>query len=227
LDIADADSIAERLVIMGISDQIEPFIPLLKRPDSLQILELAYKLSELKRGTATINTSTERAAKVVFALKTYSRYDQSGEKISVNLTEGLETVLTLYHNQLKQGVEVIRNYAEIPPVSCYPDELNQVWTNLIHNALQAMDNRGTLTIDVTPENQQAKISITDSGCGIPEEIQGKIFEPFFTTKPAGEGSGLGLDIVKKIIEKHLGYMTVESQPGRTTFSVFIPIESWQ
>jgi signal transduction histidine kinase len=102
-----------------------------------------------------------------------------------------------------------------------------VWTNLIHNALQAMDNRGTLTIDVTPENQQAKISITDSGCGIPEEIQGKIFEPFFTTKPAGEGSGLGLDIVKKIIEKHLGYMTVESQPGRTTFSVFIPIESWQ
>jgi len=162
---------------------------------------------------------------VVFALKTYSRYDQSGEKITVNLTEGIETVLTLYQNQLKQGVEVIRNYAEIPLVSCYPDELNQVWINLIHNALQAMDNRGSLTIDVTQENQQAKISITDSGCGIPEEIKGKIFEPFFTTKSAGEGSGLGLDIVQKIINKHLGCITVESQPGRTTFSVFIPIES--
>jgi len=225
LDIADADIIAERLVIMGISDKIELFIPLLKRADSLQLLEIAYKLSELKRGTATINTSTERAAKVVFALKTYSRYDQSGEKITVNLTEGIETVLTLYQNQLKQGVKVIRNYAEIPLVSCYPDELNQVWINLIHNGLQAMDNRGCLTIDVTQENQQAKISITDSGCGIPEEIKGKIFEPFFTTKSAGEGSGLGLDIVKKIIDKHLGCMTVESQPGRTTFSVFIPIES--
>ncbi|MEQ9008882.1 MAG: HAMP domain-containing sensor histidine kinase, partial [Ekhidna sp.] len=183
------------------------------------------KLSELKRGTAMINTSTDRASKVVFALKTYSRYNQSGEKISVNLTEGIETVLTLYYNQLKQGVEVIRNYAEIPPVSCYADELSQVWTNLIHNALQAMDNRGTLTIDVTQENQQAKISITDSGCGIPEDIKQKIFQPFFTTKPTGEGSGLGLDIVKKIIDKHSGHMTVESQPGRTTFNVFLPIQS--
>ncbi|MEQ8972547.1 MAG: protein kinase [Coleofasciculus sp. C1-SOL-03] len=224
-DIADADIIAEKLVIMGITDEIASLMPLLHRPDSFKVLEIAYKLSELKRGTAMINTSTDRASKVVFALKTYSRYNQSGEKISVNLTEGIETVLTLYHNQLKQGVEVIRNYAEIPPVSCYPDELSQVWTNLIHNALQAMDNRGTLTIDVTQENQQAKISITDSGCGIPEDIKQKIFQPFFTTKPTGEGSGLGLDIVKKIMDKHSGNMTVESQPGRTTFNVFIPIQS--
>ena len=224
-DIADADIIAEKLVIMGITDEIASLMPLVQRPDSCQILDVAYKLSELKRGTATINTSTDRASKVVFALKTYSRYDQSGEKIRVKLTEGIETVLVLYHNQLKQGVEVIRNYAEIPPVSCYPDELNQVWTNLIHNALQAMDNRGTLTIDVTQENQQAKISITDSGCGIPEEIKGKIFNPFFTTKPTGEGSGLGLDIVKKIIDKHAGNLTVESQPGQTTFNVFLPMQS--
>ncbi len=224
-DIDDADIIAERLVIMGITDKIASLMPLLQRPDSFQILEIAYKLSELKRGTATINTSTDRASKVVFALKTYSRYDQSGEKIIVNITEGIETVLTLYHNQLKQGVKVIRNYTDIPPVSCYADELNQVWTNLIHNALQAMDNRGTLTIDVTQVNQEVKISITDSGSGIPEEIKSKIFEPFFTTKPAGEGSGLGLDIVKKIIDKHSGHMTVESQIGRTTFNVFIPIQS--
>jgi len=224
-DIDDADIIAERLVIMGITDEIANFMPLLQRSDSSQILEIAYKLSELKRGTAMINTSTDRASKVVFALKTYSRYDQSGEKIIVNLTEGIETVLTLYHNQLKQGVKVIRNYTDIPPVSCYPDELNQVWTNLIHNALQAMDNRGTLTIDVTQVNQEAKISIIDSGSGIPEEIKSKIFEPFFTTKSAGEGSGLGLDIVKKIIDKHSGYMTVESQLGRTRFNVFLPIQS--
>ncbi|HBB36371.1 MAG TPA: serine/threonine protein kinase [Cyanobacteria bacterium UBA8803] len=223
LEIDNADFIAERLVIMGIYDQIDPFVPLFKRSDSTKILEIAYKLSELKRGTATIHTSTDRASKVVFALKSYTHYDQSGERIISNLTQGIETVLTLYSNQLKQGVEVIRNYAEIPLIPCYPDELNQVWTNLIHNALQAMNNRGTLTIDVSQIERQVKISITDSGSGITEEIMSKIFEPFFTTKPAGEGSGLGLDIVKKIIKKHSGDITVQSQPGQTTFNVLLPI----
>jgi signal transduction histidine kinase len=223
LELDNVDTIADRLVIMGIANDIDAFVPLLKRPDSLQILEIAYKLSELKRGTATINTATDRASKVVFALKTYARYDQSGEMTIANLAEGIETVLTLYQNQLKHGVEVIKNYAELPPVLCYPDELNQVWTNLVHNALQAMDYRGTLTIEVTAQDQQAKISITDSGKGIPKEIQSKIFEPFFTTKPAGEGSGLGLDIVKKIIEKHQGHIEFESSPGQTTFTVSLPM----
>jgi PAS domain S-box-containing protein len=223
IEIEPADLIADRLITMGICNEIDPFVPLLKRPDSFQLLEIAYELSGLKRGTAIIKTATDRASKVVFALKTYARYDQSGEKTIVNLTEGIETVLTLYQNQLKQGVEIIRNYTELPPVLCYPDDLNQVWTNLIHNALQSMNNRGTLTIDVTQQDQQAKISITDSGSGIPEEIQSKIFEPFFTTKPPGEGSGLGLDIVKKIIDKHKGKIEFESIPGKTTFTVFLAI----
>jgi PAS domain S-box-containing protein len=222
LGIADSDILADRLVMMGVYHEIDPFIPLLQRPDSLHILEIAYKLSELKRGIANINTATDRASKVVFALKTYARYDRSGEKIAASLTEGIETILTLYQNQLKQGVEVVRNYAEIPPIMCYPDELNQVWTNLIHNALQAMDYRGKLALDLVEQSGQVKISITDSGKGIPEEIQGKIFNPFFTTKPAGEGSGLGLDIAKKIVEKHQGKIEVESIPGKTTFHVFLP-----
>jgi signal transduction histidine kinase len=223
LELDNVDTIADRLVIMGIANDIDAFVPLLKRPDSLQILEIAYKLSELKRATATINTATDRASKVVFALKTYARYDQSGEMTIANLTEGIETVLTLYQNQLKHGIEVIKNYAELPPVLCYPDELNQVWTNLVHNALQAMDYRGTLIIEVTAQDQQAKISITDSGKGIPKEIQSRIFDPFFTTKAPGEGSGLGLDIVKKIIEKHQGHIEFESSPGQTTFTVSLPM----
>ena len=227
LEIDNADTIADTLVTMGIYNELDAFIPLLKRADSSHLLEIAYKLSELKRGLTTINTATERASKVVFALKTYARYDQLGEMTLTNLTEGIETVLTLYQNQLKQGVEVIRNYGKLPPVLCYSDELNQVWTNLVHNALQAMDYRGTLTINATTIDQQAKISITDTGKGIPEEILPKIFEPFFTTKPAGEGSGLGLDIVRKIIAKHSGRITVESQPGQTTFNVFLPIEPIQ
>ena len=142
----------------------------------------------------------------------------------MNITEGIETVLTLYQNQIKQGVEVVRNYqAQLPAVLCYPDELNQVWTNLIHNALQAMDNQGTLTIDAVQQDTSVLVKITDSGKGIPPEILPKIFEPFFTTKPAGEGSGLGLDIVKKIIEKHQGKIDVESVPGTTAFTVSLPI----
>jgi signal transduction histidine kinase len=225
LEIDSADTVADRLVIMGVYNEIDAFVPLLQRSDSLHLLEIAYKLSELKRGIATINTATDRASKVVFALKTYARYEQSGEKTAASITEGIETILTLYQNLLKQGVEVIKNYAEIPPILCYPDELNQVWTNLIHNALQAMDYRGTLTIELTAQDYQAKISITDSGHGIPEEIKTKIFDPFFTTKPAGEGSGLGLDIVKKIVDKHQGKIEVESIPGKTTFNVFLPMSA--
>ncbi|MEG4324425.1 AAA family ATPase [Microcoleus sp. herbarium5] len=223
LGIESADTVADRLVIMGVYNEIDAFVRLLQRSDSLHILEIAYKLSELKRGIATINTATDRASKVVFALKTYARYEQSGEKTAACIKEGIETILTLYQNLLKQGVEVITNYAEIPPILCYPDELNQVWTNLIHNALQAMDYRGTLTIELTVQDDQAKISITDSGNGIPEEIKTKIFDPFFTTKLAGEGSGLGLDIVKKIVDKHQGKIEVESIPGKTTFNVFLPM----
>ena len=219
----DAESVADTLVIMGIYNEIDFLIPLLTRSDGFDVLEIAYKLSQIKRGMTTIQTATERASKVVFALKTYAHYEHSGQRTQANLTEGIETVLTLYQNQLKQGVNVIRNYAELPPILCYPDELNQVWTNLIHNALQAMDNRGTLTIDVTTIDFQAKISFTDIGKGIPEEIQSQIFAPFFTTKPAGEGSGLGLDIVNKIVKKHQGKIEFESIPGQTKFSIFLPL----
>ncbi|TAF42973.1 MAG: sensor histidine kinase, partial [Oscillatoriales cyanobacterium] len=119
------------------------------------------------------------------------------------------------------GVEVLRNFPKIEPILCYADQLNQVWTNLIHNALQAMKNKGTLTIDLLQEGNYVKVAVTDSGQGIPPEVLPRIFEPFFTTKPPGEGSGLGLDIVKKIIEKHHGKIEVESVPGKTTFTVFL------
>jgi signal transduction histidine kinase/FixJ family two-component response regulator len=223
LEIAQHDTIADKLVYMGIYNDLDSFLPLLKRPDSWQIIEFAYKLSGLNRGTNTIKIATERAAKVVFALKNYARYDHSAEKTIASLAEGIETVLTLYQSQLKHGIEVIRKYGSLPYLLCYPDELNQVWTNLIHNALQAMNYRGSLILETMIVDQQAKVSITDSGKGIPEEIQSKIFEPFFTTKPPGEGSGLGLDIVKKIIDKHQGKIEVASIPGQTTFTVYLPI----
>src|SRR5919202_1703705 len=222
--IDNVDTLASTLVNIGLlCDNIPSFVPLLKDPDREKILKTVDDLASAWKSARTIATATEKAAKVVFALKSYARYDLIGEKVQANISEGLETVLTLYHNQLKQGVEVIRNYDESPEILCYPDELNQVWTNLIHNALQAMGNKGTLTIDVTRQEPFLLVSITDSGKGIPPEIMPKIFEPFFTTKPPGEGSGLGLDIVRKILEKHQGKIEVESVPGKTRFTVFLPI----
>jgi PAS domain S-box-containing protein len=223
--IDNADSVASILVNVGVvGDDIGCLLPLLQDPNSPTILKTVYDLVSVQKSTRTITTATERAAKVVFALKNYARYDSSGEKVQANIIEGIETVLTLYHNQIKQGVELRRHYEQLPPLLCYPDELNQVWTNLVHNALQAMDSKGTLRIDATKQNTNLIVSITDSGQGIPAEIIPKIFEPFFTTKPAGEGSGLGLDIVKKIIEKHQGSISVNSVPGKTTFTVLLPLE---
>lgn len=222
-EIIDADIIADTLVDMGIYDELEDVLPLLKKTQANYVLDAVYKLSELYRGTQRINSATDRAAKVVFALKSYAHYEASGSMTKANIIDGIETTLTLYDNLLKQGVEVIRNYDNLVPVWCYPDELNQVWTNLIHNALQAMEYRGKLTLEVSKNNGWVKVALTDTGKGITPEILPKIFDPFFTTKSAGEGSGLGLNIVKKIIDKHSGKISVESEPGKTTFYIFLPV----
>ncbi|MBE9093460.1 CBS domain-containing protein [Tychonema sp. LEGE 07203] len=223
--IDDADSLACTLLDIGICHNVEPFLPLLKNSKNRNVLHTAYEFAMLQKSTKNIATATDRAAKIVFALKSYSRYDQSGSKTIANITDGINTVLTLYHYQIKHGVEVVRNYGtDLPSMLCYPDELNQVWTNLLHNALQAMGNKGVLKIDVKHQDNSISVCITDSGPGIPPEILPRIFEPFFTTKPAGEGSGLGLDIVHKIIEKHQGKIQVESVPGKTKFIVSLPVE---
>lgn len=224
--IANVETVADTLVDIGITENIEQFLPLLQDPEGAKILQFAYQIASLHKSATTIKTATDRAAKIVFALKTYARFDVGDHKVQANLLEGIETVLTLYQSQLKQGVEVIKEYApNLPELLCYPDELNQVWTNLIHNALQAMNYQGTLKIGALQERDNIIIKITDSGPGISPEILPKIFEPFFTTKPPGKGSGLGLDIVRKIINKHQGKIEVDSRPASTTFTVTIPIES--
>jgi two-component system NtrC family sensor kinase len=223
-NIEDAASLACTLLDIGIGNNVKRFLPLLKDSQSRDIVQTAYLFATVQKSTKNIATATDRAAKIVFALKSYSRYDQSGSKVTANITDGIDTVLTLYHYQIKHGVEVVRNYgANLPSVLCYPDELNQVWTNLVHNALQAMGNKGVLKIDVEHQANAILVSITDSGPGIPPEIRPRIFEPFFTTKPPGEGSGLGLDIVQKILEKHQGELQVESVPGETKFTISLPI----
>jgi len=224
--IENANDIADTFIDMNVYENIESFLPLLKNEKSQFIVHKVYELSSLQRSAQTIATASDRAAKVVFALKSFARHDCTGKKTNTNIIEGIETALTLYHNQLKRGVEVITRYDDLPIIACYSDELNQVWTNLIHNALQAMDNKGKLTIQALLKENQILIHVSDTGKGIPKGIRTKIFEPFFTTKPIGEGSGLGLDIVKKIVEKHEGSITVDSEVGQgTTFTIALPIVS--
>lgn len=224
-EIAEPDTLASLLVKLGLTQtkDISSFIPLLQEKNNVFILEAAYNLYLQQNNSENIMLAVERASKIVFALKSYARQSDSGEMTRATITEGIDLVLTIYHNQLKQGIEVIKDYENVPDTLCYPEELSQVWTNLIHNAIQAMNNKGTLKITVAKINNQIKVQIIDSGIGIPSAIKEKIFEPFFTTKPAGEGSGLGLDIVCKIIEKHQGKVEVESQPGQTTFTVLLNI----
>lgn len=223
----DARSIADKILDIGLHDSIADFMPLLKSPHADWVLHLAYNLTRLQGNCHTIRIAVERASKVVFALKTYARYDHAGEPQLSSLPETLNTVIELYHNLLKHGIEVVQNFRDVPSIWCFPDELIQVWTNLVHNAIQAMNGMGTLRLDIHTVDNTVQVSITDSGCGIPPELQAKIFEPFFTTKPVGEGSGLGLDIVKKIVEKHQGTLTVQSKFGETTFKVILPIDALQ
>jgi two-component system NtrC family sensor kinase len=224
--IKSKDTIADLLVYLNIHDRTNELLPLLKMPEAVDILKTTRNFLSIIKNSNTITVAADKAAKVVFALKKYAHRDMVEDKISTDIIDGLETVLTLYHNQLKQGVEVIRNYETLPVIEGYPDDLNQLWTNLIHNSIQAMDLKGKLTITAKVEGEYISVSIADTGCGIEPDIRDKIFEPFFTTKKQGEGSGLGLDIVKRIVEKHEGIITFTSELGQgTEFIIKLPVNN--
>lgn len=212
------------LVQLQAHGDLEGILPLLQHPLADRILDTAYGIATITSNTDNINTAVERVGKIIFALKSFSRFGGSQVWSQVDLVDGLETVLTIYHHQIKQGTELVRDYEDLPPVRCLPDELNQVWTNLIHNALQAMAYKGTLTLRLARDGDRVRVSVADTGSGIEPALRARIFEAFFTTKPAGEGTGLGLDIVRKIVEKHGGSIEVESELGRgSTFTVVLPI----
>ncbi len=224
LGLDQARHYADMLVQLQSHTDLDLMLPLLRHPAAERILDIAYGISTISTNAGNITTAVDRVAKIIFALKSFSRFGGVQVWTESDLAEGLETVLTIYQNQIKHGTELVRQFQEIPKVRCLPDEINQVWTNLIHNALQAMDHKGTLTVSLGQQGGNALVSISDTGCGISPELQTRIFEPFFTTKATGEGTGLGLDIVRKIVEKHMGRITVESEVGRgSTFTVHLPI----
>jgi len=221
--ITDPQHHADILVRLNAQTALVDYLPLLRHTKCDLILDAALSVATIIGSANNINLAVDRIAKIVFALKSFSRTDATGERVDTDLKAGLETVLTIYQSRIKLGTELVCHFEEIPSLRCFPDELNQVWTNLIHNALQAMNHKGRLTVSIRRQGDEAVVSVGDNGCGIPEAIRGKIFDAFFTTKPTGEGSGLGLDIVKKIIDKHQGRIEVQSEVGTgTTFSIWLP-----
>ena len=218
-----AEELADVLVDMKIYQHIDPWMPLLLHTNSESILQFAYKLSRIERNARIINIATHKASKVVLALKTYSHSDQSQQFSQVNIKTGIDTVLTLYHNQIKHGVDVTLKYMQTENIWGSSEELGQVWTNIIHNALQAMENKGLLEIRVKQSGESVYIEFEDDGPGIPKDVQPRVFEAFFTTKASGEGTGIGLDISRKIVEKHQGKLSFVSKAGCTIFTVKLPV----
>ncbi len=222
-EIPDARSVARILVSMGVGDDLDAHVALLRSPRAEALLRATSDLVSLRRNSGTIRTAADRAAKIVFALKSYAHPGAAGsEPVEARLDENVETVLTLYQNLLKSGVDVVRRFEDPGLVRGRHEELNQVWTNLVHNALQAMSYKGVLELRVAREAGRVIVEVTDSGAGIPDAVRARIFEPFYTTKAQGEGSGLGLSICKEIVERHDGSLAVESRPGRTVFTVSLP-----
>ena len=170
-----------------------------------------------------LHESTERISELVGAVKEYTHMDRAAYE-DVDVRDGLESTLTMLRHRLKHGsVTVERDYdPSLPPVTVHGSELNQVWTNLLANALDALDGSGTIRITTRPAPGGLAVEIADDGPGIPPELRTRIFEPFFTTKPVGSGSGLGLDISRRIVTGHRGDLAVRSEPGQTAFVVTLP-----
>lgn len=225
-----SEYVSEEVVDLGVQNSLPIIEHLCHEEDFPDFFNFGMEYIHTTQNLNSILESIQRVSKILYALKNFSHFDKHGEKTYTDLISNIETVLILYNSQIKSGIEVIRNYPDSPiEMYCYPDDLIQVWTNLIFNAIQAMSYKGILTISIRNQKEQmdgknwVQVSIEDNGCGIKEEIKDRIFEPFFTTKELGEGSGLGLDIVRRVIQKHNGHIEVNSIPGKTTFLVSLPI----
>lgn len=228
--VANASSIADTIITLRLNKSEEELLDLLRLSNAQSLLQMLKVLFSLKRNANNIYISVERASQVVRALKSYIHKNNVGSKESANLVETIETVLILTANLLKHHkVEIITHFENVPMLFCRQDEICQVWTNLITNAIQAMDQGGTLEIGINQKNEDYILAwFKDSGSGMSDDTALHIFEPYFTTKGAGIGTGMGLDISRQIVENHHGRIYFETEMGKgTTFYVEIPLNQDQ
>ncbi|HWO18575.1 MAG TPA: ATP-binding protein [Kofleriaceae bacterium] len=223
--LADASQLAADLADLGATaadaDRLAQVIETERRLAGDVVAALTDRVY-VHRTDSTVRDAVQRIQRIVGALKSYSHLDQQALRSEADLHEGIETTLVLLHHTLRDIV-VERRYGSLPRVPVYVDELNQVWTNLIANAQQALKGKGTISLETAVEGEHVAVRVVDDGPGVPPEILSRIFEPFFTTKAKGEGTGLGLGISRRIVEKHGGEIRCTSQPGRTVFEVRLPV----
>ena len=185
--------------------------------------EVSKLLKVIEDANRVITSATERVSDIVGRLKSFAHLDEAELKI-VDIHEGIEDTLTMIHHELEHKVVVERNFGDIPRIPCYPSQLNQVYLNLLLNAVEAIKDKGIITITTFQKDGHVHIQIKDTGIGIPKDALKKIFNPGYTTKSGGIGTGLGLSICYQIVEDHHGEIMVESEVGKgTTFTVILPI----
>ncbi|HEY8923575.1 MAG TPA: ATP-binding protein [Polyangia bacterium] len=226
-DSADAEDAAAALAELGtVAESVaEDLRQIAGRRPLAPLAGYLRELAFLNRASSTVRTAIQSIRRIVGALKRYSRLDEAPLE-NVDIHAGIEDTLVILSHQLKSrdnGINLKRSYGNLPLIAAYVGELNQVWTNLIHNAIQALGSSGEILIETAVHGTEIRVAIQDDGPGIPPNVLPRIFDPFFTTKGKGEGTGLGLSIAHNIVEKHGGRITVESAPGRTRFEVALPV----
>jgi len=196
--------------------------------DEIEEIDLDFLTEDLPKTLSSMKMGADRIRKIVLSLRNFSRLDESQAK-AVNIAEGIDNTLLILNYRIKQGIEVIKNYGNLPLVECFQAQLNQVFMNILSNAIDALLEEKSLPkkqIVINTEiinQQQVKVSIRDNGPGIPKDVKNKLFDPFFTTKPVGKGTGLGLSICNDIIEKHGGSIELNSEIGQgTEFVIILP-----
>ena len=188
-----------------------------ENPDVVKLMRVLEEINQNNR------IACDRIISIVSSLRNFARLDEA-ERKRVNIHEGLNGSLVLVHHQLKNRIEIVKDYGTLPEIECFPNQLNQVFMNLLVNAAQAIPGRGTISIKTLHLGDEVQVKISDTGVGIPRENMRKIFDPGFTTKGVGVGTGLGLSICYKIIQDHRGRIAVESEVGRgTTFTITLPV----
>jgi signal transduction histidine kinase len=224
-DVSGAWDIAPTLVASGVDmDWLERFAEALPPPNLEGGLSYPVRALESDALLDEITEAAGRISELLGSVKQYTQMDRAPLQ-SFDVHEGLDATLTMLGHKL-DGIEVVRDYdRSLPHIAAFPGELNQVWTNLIDNAVDAMKGSGTLTVRTRPGvDDRLVVAIGDTGPGVPDEVRNRIFEPFFTTKPIGKGTGLGLDIAWRIVVgRHRGDIRVESAPGDTRFEVVLPV----
>lgn len=221
LGLEDARPLADMIMELGYEKDTPTWTSLVGRSDMEQILLVAADLSPLMRNASNVSLAAEKAKRIVMALKTFSRTSDETIRAPIDIEKNIQTVLTLYENQMKYGMTVETRLMPNLIVYGNGDEVSQIWTNLIQNSIQAMKGKGTLRVSTVESEAEVEVIISNDGPPIPEEIRERIFEAFFTTKPLGEGTGLGLDIVKRIVTGHDGHIWVESSDEATAFHVVL------